>query len=291
MTLRYAYYPGCASQAITKESNSTTRTVAEKLGIELLDMPGANCCGAGLLKDYDYLLHLSLNARIFSQAEKMGLDVLTICSTCLMIMSTANDDMKRDLSLLKKVNEILSEAGLEYKGTIEVKQLLWVLKKDYGLENLKKKVTRPLDWLKAAPFYGCHSLRPSAALGFDDPENPSSLEDVLKSLGADVVKYEGRTKCCGFQVDLVNLDSAASLTGGRLLDAKDNGADCVVTPCPFCHINLDNYQSIAEKKAGTKIRLPVFHLSQMVGLSMGMTPQDLGLNRHLVSSKKIVSKV
>src|SRR3972149_4882318 len=116
MTLRYAYYPGCASQAITKEANSVTREVAERLGIELLDMPGANCCGAGLIKDYDYLLHLSLNARIFSQAERMGLDILTICSTCLMIMSTANDDMKRDAGLLKKVNVILSEAGVGYHG-------------------------------------------------------------------------------------------------------------------------------------------------------------------------------
>src|SRR3989304_2966504 len=287
MTLRYAYYPGCASQAITKESNDTTRKAAALLGIELCDMPAANCCGAGLLKDYDYMLHLSLNARIFSQAEKMGLDILTICSTCLMIMRTANDDMKRDAGLLEKVNRILFEAGLEYKGTIEVKQLLWVLKKDYGLERLKKKVTRPLDWRKAAPFYGCHSLRPSSALGFDDPENPSSLEDVLRSLGAAVVEYRGRTKCCGFQADLVNLDSALALTGDRLLDAKNNGADCVVTPCPFCHINLDNYQGIAEKKIGTKIHLPVFHLSQMVGLSMGMTPVELGLHRHLVTPKNV----
>jgi len=287
MTLRYAYYPGCASQAITKESNDTTRKAAALLGIELCDMPAANCCGAGLLKDYDYMLHLSLNARIFSQAEKMGLDILTICSTCLMIMRTANDDMKRDAGLLEKVNRILFEAGLEYKGTIEVKQLLWVLKKDYGLERLKKKVTRPLDWLKAAPFYGCHSLRPSSALGFDDPENPTSLEDVLRSLGARVVEYGGRTKCCGFQADLVNLDSAVALTADRLLDAKNNGADCVVTPCPFCHINLDNYQAMAEKKAGTKISLPVFHLSQMVGLSMGMTPVELGLHRHLVTPKNV----
>ena len=250
-------------------------------------MPSANCCGAGLLKDYDYMLNLSLNARVFSQAEKMGLDILTICSTCLMIMRTANDDMKRDAGLLKNVNEILFEAGLEYKGTVEIKQLLWVLKKDYGLENLKKKVTRPLDWLKVAPFYGCHSLRPSTALGFDDPENPSSLEDVLRSLGARVVEYGGRTKCCGFQADLVNLDSAVALTSDRLLDAKNNGADCVVTPCPFCHINLDNYQGMAEKKVRTKIRLPVFHLSQMVGLSMGMTPDELGLDRHLVSPKNV----
>lgn len=287
MTLRYAYYPGCASQAITKESNDTTRKVAALLGMELCDMPAANCCGAGLLKDYDYMLHLSLNARVFSQAEKMGLDILTICSTCLMIMRTANDDMKRDSRLLENVNEILFEAGLEYKGTVEIKQLLWVLKKDYGLENLKKKVTRPLDWLKVAPFYGCHSLRPSIALGFDDPENPSSLEDVLRSLGAAVVEYGGRTKCCGFQADLVNLDSAVALTGDRLIEAKNNGADCVVTPCPFCHINLDNYQAIVEKKVRTKIHLPVFHLSQMVGLSMGMTPEELGLHRHLVTPKNV----
>ncbi|MEK7773717.1 MAG: CoB--CoM heterodisulfide reductase iron-sulfur subunit B family protein, partial [Deltaproteobacteria bacterium] len=251
--LRYAYYPGCASQEITKEANETTRLVAARLGIELVDMPKANCCGAGLLTDYDYPLSIALNARIFAEAEALGLDIMTICSTCLMVMNTANRDLKNSPELLEKTNGILAKAGLRYGGKVEVRQLLWVLANDYGLGNLKKKVVKPLNWLKAAPFYGCHSLRPSDALGFDDPMKPWSLEAVIGALGAEAVDYRGKTKCCGFQIDLVDEEMAAKMTATRLLDGKGKGANCFVTPCPFCHINLDNYQGVAEKAASKKI--------------------------------------
>jgi succinate dehydrogenase / fumarate reductase cytochrome b subunit len=286
--LNYAYYPGCASQEITKESNETTRRVSELLDIGLHDMPRANCCGAGLITDYNYELYLALNARIFAQAEAMGMDIMTICSTCLMVMNTANRDLKNDPALLKKINKIIGEVGLKYSGGVNVKQLLWVLAEDYGLERLKKKIKKPINWLKVAPFYGCHSLRPSDALGFDDPEKPWSLEATISALGAEVVEYRGKTKCCGFQVDLVAEDTAVEMTGVRLLDAKTNGADCMVTPCPFCHINLDNYQGMAEKKVSQKISMPVFHLSQLVGLALGLDADQMGLSRHLVSPEGIL---
>ncbi|MBI1910426.1 MAG: CoB--CoM heterodisulfide reductase iron-sulfur subunit B family protein [Deltaproteobacteria bacterium] len=286
--LRYAYYPGCASQEITKEANVTTRLVARKLGIELHDMPKASCCGAGLLTDYDYQLYIAINARIFAEAEQMGMDIMTICSTCLMVMRTANYNLKTSPELLAKTNEILATVGLHYRGTVEVKQLLWVLAGEYGLNNLKKKVVKPLDWMKIAPFYGCHSLRPSNALGFDDPEMPQSLDKVIEALGAQPVDYSGKTKCCGFQVDLVAVETAEVMTATRLLDGKKHGANCFVTPCPFCHINLDNYQNLAEKQVEKKIEMPVFHLSQLVGLALGLTPQDIGLSRHLVSPSRIL---
>ena len=288
--LKYAYYPGCASQAITKEADSATRKIAEILGIELHDMPKANCCGAGLLTDYDYDLYLALNARIFAQAEEMGMDIMTICSTCLMVMSTANRDLKNAPKLLEKTNEILASADIKYNGTVRIKQLLWVLAGDYGLEDLKKKVTRPLKNLKVAPFYGCHSLRPSDALGFDNSERPWSLEAVISTLGAEAMEYNGKTKCCGFQVDLVAEDTAMEMTGKRLLNAKDEGGSCMVTPCPFCHINLDNYQGMAEKKAGHKINMPVFHLAQLVGLALGITAEELKLSRHLVSARDVLKE-
>jgi len=288
--LTYAYYPGCASQHMTKEANDSTRLVAKALGIALRDMPKANCCGAGLLTDYDYELSLALNARIFAEAETMGMDIMTICSTCLMVMSTANRDLQADPARLEKTNAVLKKAGLHYSGKVKVKQLLWVLAEDYGLEELKKEVVKPLDWLKVAPFYGCHSLRPSDALGVDDPMKPSSLDDVIKALGARAVDYKGKTKCCGFQVDLVTEDTAVRMTGARLLDGKTKGADCFVTPCPFCHVNLDNYQGMAEKKLSMKIDMPVFHLSQLVGLALGLSPDALGLSRHLVSAEKILGE-
>jgi succinate dehydrogenase / fumarate reductase cytochrome b subunit len=287
-TLRYAYYPGCTSQAITKEASETTRKVADVLGIELKDMPGANCCGAGLLTDSDYDLYIALNARIFSQAEAMGMDIMTICSTCLMVMSTANRDLKADPGLMERTNSILKKVGLKYNGSIGIKLLSWVLVEDYGLENLKKKVIRSLNGLKVAPFYGCHSLRPSDVLGFDDPEKPWSLEAIIDVLGGEAIEYEAKTKCCGFQVDLVAEDTAVEMTGKRLLDAKDEGGVCMVTPCPFCHINLDSYQSMAEKKVNRKISMPVFHLAQLVGLALGMGAGELELSRHIVSAEDVL---
>jgi len=286
--LRYAYYPGCASQSMTVEANSTTRLVARTLGIELHDMPKANCCGAGLLTDYDYPLYIAMNARIFAEAEQMGMDIMTICSTCLMVMSTANRDLRNTPGLLEKTNEVLGKAGLHYSGNVKIKQLLWVLAEDVGLDALRKKVVKPLNWLKVAPFYGCHSLRPSDALGFDDPMKPKSLEAVIKTLGAEPVEYAGKTKCCGFQVDLVIEETAEEMTARRLIEAKDRGADCMVTPCPFCHINLDNYQGLSEKRVSRKINVPVFHLAQLVGLAMGLTPHEMGLSRHLVSPERII---
>ncbi len=284
----YAYYPGCTSQEITKEADFSTRKIAEVLGIGLNNMPKASCCGAGLLMDQDYELYMTVNCRILAEAEEMGMDILTICSTCLMVISTVNRDFKMDPVIREKVNKNLRESGCsEYSGNVKVKHLLWVLIDDIGLTEVKKLVKKPLDWLKIAPFYGCHSLRPSSALGFDDADNPSSLENVIETLGGNVVTYEGRTKCCGFQGDLVNVDLAVEMTGTRLLDAKDNGADCIVTPCPFCHINLDNYQGMAEKKVEREIQVPIFHLAQLVGLSFGFSTEEMGLSRHLVSPEKL----
>ncbi len=261
------------------------------LGIELHDMPKASCCGAGLMKDYDRELNLALNARILAEAEVMGMDIMTICSTCLMVMSTANHEMKSDPSLLARVNELTRSAGVEYKGTVNVKHLLWVAVEEFGPGRLKDFIKRPLSGLKVAPFYGCHSLRPSKALGFDDPEDPSSMESVIEALGAEAVEYEGRTRCCGFQVDLVSLDTALGMTAKRLFGAKDSGADCIVTPCPFCHINLDSYQGMAEKKADRKINVPILHFAQLLGVALGFGASELGLSRHIVSVRSVMEKL
>jgi succinate dehydrogenase / fumarate reductase cytochrome b subunit len=288
VALKYAYYPGCASHAVTKEAKISSVLVCKELGIELHDMPKANCCGAGLMTDYDRESSLAINARIFIQAEEMGMDILTTCSTCLMVMNTANKAMTDDAAQLERTNVLLKEAGLHYKGTVKIKQLLWVLEEDLGLSVLKKKVVKPLSRLKVAPFYGCHSLRPSVALGYDDPEKPKSLDRIIQALGADPVNYTGKTKCCGFQVDMVTEENAVEMTATRLLDAKGKGADCMVTPCPFCHINLDSYQGIAEKQISKKIDMPVFHLAQLIGLAIGMDASKLGLSRNMVSPERLI---
>ncbi|MFQ5900915.1 MAG: CoB--CoM heterodisulfide reductase iron-sulfur subunit B family protein [Thermodesulfobacteriota bacterium] len=289
--MRYAYYPGCASQVITKEYLSSTLKVAEMLGIELREMVDANCCGAGLFNDYSRELNLTMSARIFAQAETMGLDILTICNTCLMVMSRANKELKDNPELLESINKNLKKIGLNYRGDVKITHLHWVLVKDFGLKRLEQHIIKPLHGLKVAPYYGCHILRPSEVLAFEDPENPSSLERLIKTLGAEPVSYEGRLKCCGFQIVLATRDTAVDMIGKRLAEAKDHGGDCIVTPCPLCHINLDTYQGYAEKHMGRKIDMPVFQVAQLVGLAMGFTPADMALSRHLVSPERVLREI
>ncbi len=289
--MKYAYYPGCAAEAITKEADETTRKVAGILGIELHEMKNATCCGAGCLDEADSDLAHVINARIFAIAEGMGLDILTICSTCLQTMTRLNHDLKSDPKLLERTNEVLREVGMEYRGSVKVTHLLWVLVEDYGLENLRRHVKRPLNMLNVAPFYGCHILRPGELLGFDDPRSPRSLDMLIKTLGGKTVEYRGKTRCCGFHTLLVNERASLKAGGKRLQEAKDMGADCLVTPCPLCDISLDVYQGEAEKLFKRKTQLPVFNLSQLIALALGVDAAELGFKKHLVSPQKVVSAV
>lgn len=289
--MKYAYYPGCAAEAIMKEADETTRMVTDILGIELVDMKNATCCGAGCLDEANRELSYVINARIFAIAEEMGLDILTICSTCLQTMTKINHDLKNDPDLLERTNKVLRQVGMEYKGGVEMTHLLWVLDRDYGLEKLKSKVKRPLHMLKIAAFYGCHTLRPGEILGFEDPRNPKSLDMLIRALGGNPVEYRGKTRCCGFHTLLVNERASLKAGGKRLQEAKEKGADCMVTPCPLCDISLDVYQGEAEKLFKRKTQLPVFNLSQLVALALGVDTGKLSFKKHLVSPNNVVSAV
>ena len=289
--MRYAYYPGCAAEAIMKEANETTKIVADILDIELVDMKNATCCGAGCLDEANRELSYVINARIFAIAEEMGLNILTICSTCLQTMTKINYDLKTDPDLLERTNKVLREVGMEYKGGVEVTHLLWVLARDIGPEKLKTYVKRPLDMLKIAGFYGCHTLRPGEILGFEDPRNPKSLDLLIKALGGTSLEYRGKTRCCGFHTLLVNERASLKAGGKRLQEAKDKGADCVVTPCPLCDVSLDVYQGEAEKLYKRKTQLPVFNLSQLVALALGVDAGKLSFKKHMVSPQLVVDAV
>lgn len=287
--MRFAYYPGCASKGACPELNQSTRLVTEKLGIEIVELVKSSCCGAGVIGEADPDLQLALNARTFSQAEEIGLDIMTICGTGQGIMSTSNKRLKEEEGLLPRINGMLKEG--QYNGRIDVKHLLWILVKDFGLERLKEMVVRPLSGIKVAPFYGCYILRPSSVLGFDDPEKPNSLESLIRILGAEPIDYIGKTKCCGFPIVLEKEDIALGMVSANILEAMDAGADCMVTPCPLCHMNLDIYQQKAGVRAGKRLSMPIIHLPQLVGLAIGIEPIDLGFSRHLASPATLLDKL
>ena len=289
---KYAFFPGCVSRGGCPELYPAVKLVCQKLEIELEELTGAACTGAGVLQEKNQLLGDVLNARTFAMAEELGLPIMTICSTCQGVMSQANKRLKDDPDYLSKVNTHLAEEGLEYKGTATPKHLLWVILEDVGLDKLRGYVTTPLTHLRVAPFYGCYILRPSDALGFGErPGRQTSLETIIPILGGEVVDFPGKSRCCGFPILTINERNSVAMVAKHTSEASDLGADAMVTPCPLCHLNLDGYQPKAMSQSQRKINLPILHLPQLIGLAMGLSPRDMGLQRHIISTKAVVDKV
>lgn len=294
--LRYAYFPGCVAQGACKELHTSTTAISKALDIELIELKKAACCGSGTYKEDSQLLEDTVNARNIALAESLNLPLLTHCSTCQGVIGHVDERLKEakenDPSYFQKVNGFLEkESCSPYQGTTEVKHILWALVGDYGLDSLKAKVKRQLTGLNCAAFYGCYLLRAQKTLPYDDPFNPQSLENVFQALGANPVYYDGRIKCCGWPLSSYATDKAFKMAGNNLLDAIANGADCIVTPCPLCHLNLDSRQPEVANMMEEKLGLPVLHLPQLVGLALGIDPRELGLNNHVVSTKPVLQKL
>jgi succinate dehydrogenase / fumarate reductase, cytochrome b subunit len=291
MALKYALYPGCAAKGATPELYDSTMAIIGRLGIQVVELTAASCCGAGVISEADTEIALALNARTFAQAERLGLDVMTICGTCQGVMAAANKRLKEDTALLGRINAVLNVDGLAYHGSVAVKHLLWIVVRDVGLQRLREQVRLPLEDLRIAPFYGCYILRPSWNLGFDDPENPTSLEKVIRAVGGESVAYAGRTKCCGFPIILEKEAIAVAMAGQNMKEPKEEGADVMVTPCPLCHMSLDIYQERAGHSVQATLNLPILHLPQLLGLAMGIPTKDLGLSRHIIPVESVLRTI
>ncbi len=293
--LKLAYWPGCVSRGFTPELHGSMALVAERLEIELVTLDRANCCGAGVIAEHNQELADSLNARTFALAQQTGLAMMNICSTCQGAQSECQERLDADSTYRAHINEALSGEGLEYvkgKDGFENKNFLWVLVEDIGLDTLREQVKRPLSGLRVGPFYGCYVLRPKQRLGYEEhPERDLYLEQVIEALGGEVVEYDGARKCCGFPVITMNRDTSLRQAGTHIGDAIDAGADCLVTPCPLCHLNLDMQQPEAAKVVNRELDLAVLHLPQLVGLAMGFEPKQLGMPKHIASTEWVEGRL
>tara|TARA_Y100001936_G_scaffold195074_1_gene195146 strand:- start:994 stop:1884 length:891 start_codon:yes stop_codon:yes gene_type:complete len=291
--MKYAFYPGCVARGGAPELYDSAMAVMKKLDIELEELTKAACTGAGVLQEKNLKMGDVLNVRTFAMAENMGLPILVLCSTCQGVMSQANYRVKKNPEYLKEINEILAEENLEYKGTTDIKHLLWVIIEDIGLEKLKSTFTKELTGMNMAPFYGCYMVRPSDALGFkENPIRETSVEELIEAVGGNVTDFSGKTACCGFPILFINQANSMKMVANHTGTAKDKGADAMVTPCPLCHLNLDGYQAKARREVrNDKADLPIIHVPQLIGLAMGMKEKELGLQKHIVSTKDIVKKV
>lgn len=289
--MKYAFYPGCVSRGGCPELYPSAVKVAQKLELELEELKDVGCTGAGVLPQY---LSDPINARTFAKAEGLGLPIMTICSTCQGVMAQANYRLKSDPAYREKINrEYLEEEGLEYKGTTEVKHLLWILFEDYGLDRLKSLIRRPLKGLKVSPFYGCFLRRPPEAITptKELSRRKNYLDELIEILGADLVDISGKGKCCGFPILTASEENSLAMVAKHTGESKEKGADCMVTPCPLCHLNLDGNQPRAQAVRGEKIDLPIIHLPQFVGLALGFDPEEMQLKRHIVSTRAVESQV
>jgi succinate dehydrogenase / fumarate reductase, cytochrome b subunit len=290
--MRVAYWPGCVSRGFTPELHGSMAKVAPLLDIDLVELDRACCSGAGVIAEHNQELADTLNARTFALAQRVdGAELMmNICSTCQGAQSECQERLDANAEYRSHINENISAEGLHYEKGLTNKNFLWLLVEEIGLDELRSRVTRPLTDLKVGPFYGCYIVRPIDRLGIDSVERPRDkyLGMVIEALGGTVIEYAGSHKCCGFPIITMNKEASLKQAGRHLGDAVDADADCLVTPCPLCHLNLDLQQPLAERTVGRELNMPVLHLPQLVGLALGLDPKDLGMARHVVKPASVI---
>ena len=279
----FAFFPGCVLSQAAKESKMSLEAIAPILGIKLHEIKGWSCCGASQAQCIDPMAALVANARNIALAEQMNMPVLTTCSTCMLTLTKAKNAL--DKGAKERINTFLKEGNMQYQGTSEITSLLWVLYQN--IETLKAKVIKPLSNLKVALFYGCHSLRPEKELAKESSTNPNSFETVVEAIGAKIVPFEKRLDCCGFHASYPAVKSVQKISSQIVGNADKNGADCVVTPCPLCQMQLDIYQERYQDAQNSDVRKPIIHLSQLVGLALGLSNEQLGLDLNIIDATKL----
>jgi len=285
----YTYYPGCSAEATAVGLGLSVQAIAKPLDMELIELEGWTCCGSTPYGSLDELESICVAARNLALAEKTGLDLVTPCSSCFITLYQADIKLKDHPQLMAQINEALAVVNLEYHGNVQIRHLTEVLVNDITPEVITTKVKRPLHGLKVAPYYGCQLVRPD--YGFDDPESPQSLDRLVECLGAEAVPFPLKNRCCGGSLIIPEEDLALGLIRKLLDNALENGAQCIVTPCPLCQTNLDAYQSRVNSKFKTHYNLPVLFITQLIGLALGVDPKSLGLNTNIVSPSDMLDYI
>lgn len=287
--MKYIYYPGCSLEGTALEYNVSTQAAMHALGSELVELDDWTCCGASAAGATSYLLSIVLAARNLALGERMGAeaDFLIPCSACYLNLARVGEHVKDDPELRDRVNEVLSVEGLSYKTGIKVRHLLDVLANDFDPDAIEAQAEQKLSGLRVAPYYGCQALRPYGT--YDDPERPRSMEPLINALGAELHEWTMGARCCGAALMSTKRDVALKHVGAILSAAK--GADCIVTVCPMCQINLEGYQVEVSKACGEALNVSILYLPQLMGLAFGVPGKELRLNLNLALSKSFLAKL
>ena len=277
--MKYLYYPGCSLEGTAAEYDISTRAFLEAAGVELTEIEDWTCCGASAAEAVSELLSYALPARNLALAEKMSQDsdLLVPCSACYLNLKKVEVKAKEKAAFREKINRILAEEDLLIRGKTRVRHLLDVVSRDLGAERIKKHVTRSLEGLTIAPYYGCQCLRPYRV--FDDPEAPQSMAPLIEATGAAVHPWDMGARCCGASHMSTKQEVALELVGAILKAAR--GADAVATVCPMCQMNLEAYQAKVSENIGEAANITIVYLPQLLGLAMGLSEKDVRLDLNL----------
>ena len=284
----YSYYPGCSLEGSSRAYDVSARSVSQTLGVNLIELEDWNCCGATTYMSVAEKRGLALSARNLALAEKEHRDLVTVCNGCFCVLNKTNQYLAAEEGLRREISQALQAADLEYHGTVKVRHLLDVLVNDVGESAVRENVTNDLKGLKVAPYYGCQLNRPRGM--FDDPEWPTTLDSLISWLGAEAAPYPLKTKCCGGMLMTTNSDVCETVVFRLLSAAVEAGAECLVTLCPLCQINLEAYQGRVNKSFGSRFDLPIFFFTQIVGLALGLDEKSLLVGDNLTPCKAIAGR-
>ncbi len=277
--MKFALFLGCNIPARLTQYESSARVVLGKLGVELEDISAFNCCGYPI-RNVDFKSFVLSSARNLVLAAKENLNVISLCKCCFGSLKKVAHLLKEDALLREEINRTLAKEGLKYEQDVEVKHLLSVLFHEVGMEAIKKKIERRFEGLKIATHYGCHALRPSQIVKFDDPLAPSIFDQLVEVTGAQSISWQRKLECCGAPLLGINDDLSMDLTEKKLKDAKTSGADYLCTACPYCQMQFDTVQKLIFSARGMDYHLPSLLYTQLLGLSMGIDGESLGLTMH-----------
>jgi heterodisulfide reductase subunit B len=275
----YSYFPGCSLKSMSTPYDISTRRVVERLDVKFEELEDWNCCGATSYMSVNELMSFAISARNLALAERVGNDLVTPCSACFAVLNKTEVYLKEHEELKAKVDKCLDAANMSYNGGVRVRHLLDIFVNDIGYEAIGSKIKKPLNGIKLAPYYGCQIVRPKNP--FDHHESPTSLDELLSHLGADVVDYAYKVKCCGASLMASDERAALELVDKLLNCAIENKADAIVTTCPLCHMNLDSYQTRINRMFKKNYKIPILYFTQAVGLAIGFTIKEMAIDKSI----------
>ncbi|HEY93346.1 MAG TPA: heterodisulfide reductase subunit B [Dehalococcoidia bacterium] len=278
--MKYAYYPGCSLESqLAKEFDLSTLAVSKVLGIELEELHDWNCCGASSGHSTNMALNHAIVGRNLALGEEQGLDIAAACPACYLRLKHTRHSALEDQDVK---SNMIDAIDMPYEGRYDVKHILDIIVNDVGLDAIKEKVVKPLTGLQVVSYYGCVLVRPPDIVGFDDPENPQSMDILLSALGADVRDWSGKVECCGASLALTKRNIVIDLVEDLVTMARDVGADAMVAACPLCDMNVDGRQKLSSDA------MPVFYFTELMGLAIGLSGTNKWWGKHIISPKRVL---